>query len=359
MSVDYILNGRASGGVANKLLASGFDTGVLRPFIDEDGAHRFTTNQMIGGELKPVTNDIVEATATLRLREWIELDQAIIRAARPRLRAVADLRANGLQYSIPNGMGKTVLESQSMSEAGQADISMDGLRDGQNDRVTYNLSGLPLPIIHSDFSMSARELATSRNTGTPLDSTMAEQAGRRVAEMAEKLLLGTGPGYQYGGYNLYGYTNFPGRMTKVMTAPTSGGWVPKTTIEEVLAMRLQSQLEFHYGPWMLYNGPKWDAYLDDDYSDAKGDNTLRERLKQIDGIQDVRTLDFLVNSDYQMLLVQMTSDVVQEVIGMDITTIQWETHGGLAFNFKVMAIMVPRLRSDSNGNTGIVHGTGV
>jgi hypothetical protein len=42
---------------------------------------------------------------------------------------------------------------------------------------------------------------------------------------------------------------------------------------------------------------------------------------------------------------------------MEITTLQWETHGGMMQNFKVMAIMVPQIRGDFNGNTGIVHGS--
>ena len=96
--------------------------------------------------------------------------------------------------------------------------------------------------------------------------------------------------------------------------------------------------------------------MDDDYSSAKGDNTLRERIAKIDNITSVDTLDTLTG--YQMLLIQQTSDVIREVVGMDMTTLQWMSHGGLQFNFKVMAIMVPQLRADQNGNTGIVHGTG-
>ncbi len=53
----------------------------------------------------------------------------------------------------------------------------------------------------------------------------------------------------------------------------------------------------------------------------------------------------------------MTTDVVREVIGMDVTTVQWETKGGMQLNFKVMAILVPQIRADQNSNTGIVHGT--
>jgi len=77
------------------------------------------------------------------------------------------------------------------------------------------------------------------------------------------------------------------------------------------------------------------------------------RLMDIQSINDVRTLDHMTGWD--LILVQQTSDVIREVVGMDITTVQWESMGGMRINFKVMAIMVPQLRADFNGNTGIVH----
>ena len=82
---------------------------------------------------------------------------------------------------------------------------------------------------------------------------------------------------------------------------------------------------------------------------------MRERVKSINGIIDIRTLDFMQN--YDIVLVQMTSDIIRMVIGMDITTVMWDTKGGMQKNFKVMAIMVPQLRADINGNTGIVYGS--
>ena len=175
--------------------------------------------------------------------------------------------------------------------------------------------------------------------------------------MVEQLTLGVASSYAYGGGTIYGYTNLLGRLTAAMTLPTAVGWTGATTVGEILTMRGQSTAAFHYGPWVLYNSPNWDNYLDNDYSTAKGDNTLRDRLKKIEGIEDVRTLDYL--TAYQMVLVQMTSDVARLVIGADITTVQWETQGGMQLNFKVMCIMVPQLRTDYNGNTGIVHGTAV
>lgn len=351
--MDFILNGQASGDVASTLMMHNFDANCLRPYIGEDGQSYMTVNQSGVLQAVPMHN----AHATLRKDDWKLLDDAVVMAAKPRLKAVADLRGRGLEFVIPNGMGKTVLETETESDISDAIVSMDGLRESKRDRPEFELSNLPLPIIHKDFSFSARQVMASRNGGSPLDTTTAELAARRVAEQAEKLLLGTYGTYAFGGGTIYGYTNHTSRLTKTMTAPTAGGWTAATTVSEVLAMRLQAQQAYHYGPYMLYCSLPWDTYLDDDYSTAKGDNTLRERLMKINGIVDVITLDYLSSSAYVMVLVQLTSDTVREVVGMDVTTVQWESKGGMQLNFKVMAIMVPQLRADFNGNMGVVHGT--
>jgi uncharacterized linocin/CFP29 family protein len=349
--MDFILNGQATGDVASRLLAHNMDPNCLRPYLGNDGRSYITVIQNGKPEAVPLLN----TTATLRKDDWKILDEAIVKAAKPRLRAVADIRAAGLTYTIPNGMGKTVLETETASDISDAVVSMDGLRESTSDRPHFELSNLPLPIIHKDFNYSLRQIAASRNGGSPLDTTTAELAGRKVAEMAEKLLLGVQTGITYGGGTIYGLTNYTNRQTKVMTLPTAGGWTAATTLAEVLSMKYLSQAAYHYGPWMLYCSPAWDQYMDNDYVTTAPQNTLRTRLKLIDGIQDVRTLDYLTG--YTILLVQMTSDTVREVIGMDISTVQWESKGGMQVNFKVMAIMVPQVRCDQDSNCGIIHGT--
>jgi uncharacterized linocin/CFP29 family protein len=343
---DFLYNGHASGDVASTLMANNFDPHVLRPYIGNDGKNYVTVNN---GSKSIVTN----APASLRKDEWIALDDVVLKAAQQRLNAVADLRAAGLQYNIPNGMGKTVLQYQNQSDISAASVSMDGLNQSDSDRPEYDLINLPLPIIHKDFRFSAREVLASRNGNSPLDTTVAELAARKVAEEAENLLLGVSDSYAYGGGTIYGYTNFPSRLTKTMTAPSSSNH--PTTVQEVLAMKTQSQNAKHFGPWFCYCSTSWDQYMDEDYSQSKGDITLRDRIGQIEGIDRPKTLDFLPANT--LLLVQKSSDVVREVIGMDITTVQWEAKGGMELNFKVMGIMIPQLRKDFAGNTGIVHGS--
>lgn len=349
MPEDFIFRGQAHGSVAERLLASNMDTNILRPYVGDDGRSYITVNE--GG--KPKAKLVTNVPATLRKDDWKILDEAIIRVAKPRLRVFGDLRSAGLQFIIPDGFAKTVLEYEDMSDITPATVSMDGLRRSESDRPEFDLKSIPLPITHKDFGFSARQIAASRTGGSPLDTTTAELAARRVAEEIEKMTLGTRDSYAFGGGTVYGYTNFPGRLTGNLTDPTTG--TPADTVQDVLAMRQQSRANFHYGPWVMYNSPDWDVYLDDDYSAAKGDNTLRERILKLKGIQAVETADYL--EGLQFILVEQVADVARAIVGMEMTTVQWESQGGLEVEFKVMAIMLVQLRSDQNGNTGIVHRT--
>lgn len=353
--MDFIFNGQGHGSVAAQLLQNGLDVGCLRPWSDRRGNSFITVNDGFdgNGELKFKNIPIGNATATLPKDAWLLLDQQVMRAARPRLKLVADLRSSGLEFNVPNGMGKTVLQSQTMSDVGDAQIDMDAAVQTRQHRQDYGLANLPLPIIHKDFHFTLREIAVSRQSGTPLDTTNAEISARKVGEEAEKLAIGTKT-FRYGGGNVYGLTNFPQRITKSITPPTDPGWTPAIAVTEIMEMKQLSMQKHYHGPWRLYASQGWDLFLDRDYSDVKGSNTLRQRILQTDGINSIQTLDYL--NGYQLILVQMTSDTIREVIGMEITTLQWESMGGLKVHFKVMAIMVPQLRADYNGSTGIVHG---
>lgn len=359
----------------------------VRKFVKET----VTVNQLrdkLGWQLPLVTN----ATA-LRKEEWLELDRVVLRAARYRLQAWKDLSAAN-SFGGFNGMNKLILEHETMSDPGEAIVDMDGLTDGRTDAPKFQLEGLPLPITHSDFWFSSRRLGVSRNTGTPLDSTMAEAAGRRVAETIEKTTIGISTGAVYGGNStqvggygrtsqVYGYTNFPNRITKTnLNDPSGGGWTPSKTLADVLAMRDTMRLNKFFGPYMIYHSNDWDQYMDNDYILTGGNvatQTLRERLRAIEGITDVKRLDFLFGSvptsgpgspdrgpgtdhdatlkPFTLLMIQMTPDVCRAVNGMDITTVQWESVGGMRLNFKVMCIQVPQLRADFYSNCGIQHAT--
>lgn len=384
-----ILNGVGQGSIGEGLSQVRFDPGMLRPFFDEKGERCVTMNTgrtryndktkrhepiqqkmriadlMNRGIYHPVFN-----ATSLRKEAWIQMDQAVIREARQRLRAWADLSARN-SFGGFNAMAKSTLEYEAQNDPGFAVVDMDALTPGTTDSPLFKLRSIPLPITHSDFWFSERRLAESRSSGTPLDTTMAEAAGRRVAETIEQTLIGSITGLSYGyqsagvtahdstyGSQIYGYTNFPSRNTKSnLTVPTGSN--PNATVADILSMRSQMYDDRFYGPYMIYHSTDWDAYMDNDYYiSATGApfTTLRDRIRNIEGILDVRRLDFLTNT-FTLLMVQMTSDVVRAINGMDITTVQWEEKGGMKKCFKVMCIQVPQIRADYNDRCGILHAT--
>ena len=383
MYVDYIINGQGYGLVAEQLASCRFDPGLLRPYLD-DKRRRCVTVNTGRTRLNPKTQRyepifekhlVAELVANgisipvanaqlLRKDEWAQLDSVVIRAARQRLRAWADLAAANT-FGGFNAMSKLVLEHETMSDPGEAIVDMDGLTEGRTDSPKFQLEGLPLPITHSDFWFSSRRLAVSRNSGTPLDTTMAGNAGRRVAEMIEKTTIGVVTGVTYGvaaSYGqtptVWGYLNHPQRNTKSdCTAPN--GTNGTTVLSEWLAMRDTLYGDNFFGPFMVYVDSAYDRYLDDEFK-TNSDKSLRQRLLEIDGVAGIRRLDYmtptLTGYTSSLIWVQMTEDVARAINGMDITTVQWESIGGMRLNFKVMAIQVPQLRADFNGNMGILHG---
>ena len=338
------INALAQGSPLDRLLTANGDTNVLRPY-SLDGKGTYVT---LNGKAVLIGN----TTASLRKEDWIALDKALVLIGRKRLNAVGDLNGRGLVYNIPDGMGSTVLQTETQGDAMTAQLSMDGLRRSPNDRPLYELTNLPLPIMHADFSYSARNILASRKSGTPLDTSTMELAVRQVSQKTEQLLLGLESTYTYGGGSIYGYTNYPSRLTKTITAPTVSGWAGGTLLAELLAARKQLVDVKMYGPYMLYFAPAWDQYLDADYV-AGYPKTTRARIGEVAGFEGLKTLDYLEDND--IIMIQMTSDVIRMVNAMPMRTLQWDESGGLQKNFKVMTIQIPQLRKDQDDNCGLLH----
>lgn len=349
--IDALFRGKAYGSVAARLLANGMNINQLRPWTEDDesrgdfGQAFITSNT---GQRIPIAN-----ATLLRKDEWKEYDKAVREHAQIRLVGIADLINRGLTYNISNGLGKTVFEYEDINELTAAEITMDAVTDTKKDRPKYEMNYLPLPIVHKDYQINIRALSASRTTGAPLDTTLAGMAARKVAEMLETMLF-TNVSYTFGGGTIYSYINVDGRNTGSLNAnwddeSAAGG---ESILEDVRAMKQASIDAKHYGPWVLYIPTNFETAIDADFK-AASDKTVRQRILEIGGITDVKVVDTLTSDN--VLLVQMTPDVVRLVIGLPITPVEWDEKGGLIVNHKVMTIQVPQIRNDQDGNSGITH----
>ncbi|MDR2170675.1 MAG: bacteriocin family protein [Planctomycetaceae bacterium] len=368
MAIEYMVASQdsmsGSGDVATRLLQNGFDPRCIRPFVYK-GKSYISKHTGQYKDNKPVYRNVpTQNAATLRKDDWIMIDQAVVTAARPRLRFFNELRAAGLNVNLPNALGKTVWQYERQSNLTGATVSMDGLRKGDADRPMYDMDQMPLPLIHKDFSFSARQIAVSRNSNMPIDTSTAAGAAQMVAEEVEKLSLGVSDSYTYGSGRVYGVMNYPNRLTKVFTNPwyndgtRNTSWTPGILQKEILDARRALMDRYHYGPFNIYVSPDFDEVLDDDYNigtaGVYSSITLRERLLKIEMVHSIRTCEFLPRGVLVML--EMSQSTIQAVTGMDITTVQWHTEGGFEIHFKVLCILLPRLKSDYYGNCGILHG---
>lgn len=359
--VDLMQNGQSIGPVANALSSNGqLNIGAMRPFIGEDGRAYISTYKG-SGDPKNVLNwntQAVNTNALLRRDEWKQLDDVLIDVGRTRLGGIQDLIDKGLVFNLGNAMGTTVLEWHDVNGEMEAVVSMDAITRGKNEKLTFQHNYLPIPIVHADYEINARSLATSRNMGNPLDTAMAERAARSVAQKLENMLF-TDTTYSFGEKDsrnrntIYSYINFPDRNSATLSAAwNESGKTPAQILADVVAMKDSLVADFKFGPYMLYIPTLWDTVLDEDYSIAGASSiTTRERVMKINNLIGIKVIDTLP-ADHAVM-VQMTSDCVRLINGMGMQNVEWEQEGKMITKYKVMTIQVPQLRSDANGKSGI------
>ncbi len=318
------------------------DSSALRPFVHKGKVYITVNGKAV---------EAPKANALLQKDEWISYDSAVRQVATIRLNGIMDLQRMGLIWNAGD-LGSTIAEWDSASDMTAADLNMSGVAMSEKDSQAFSLSGVPIPVIRKDFQVNARRLLASRRMGQGVDVTGAQTATRLVAERSESMLF-NGASITTGAHSLYGYTTHPDRNTGSVTDWSLVGTTGATIVDEVLAMINALELQSHYGPYMLYVPKNFWSKLKNDYSANKGDNTIYDRIRAIQQIIDVKVSDQLANS--QVVLVQMTSDVIDLAVAQDVMSVQWERGDGMQTNFAVMAAWAPRIKPDYSGKLGIAH----
>lgn len=363
VQVDFITNDgqgfSGSSSVASRLLKAN-DFMSFRPYVSDDMRHEYVPvwngkyddegNRQYDAKL------VANAGAVLRKNEWQYLDQRLVEIAKPRLQFINSMRSAGLVVNFPEAYSHSVYQYERVSDIDDATISMSPKTRGTNDRTTVDLVSVPLPIIHKEFSLEAREIAIARKTGQRLPTHLLDLNGRKVAEAAERLALGTLPVYTYGGGSVHGITNFPGRNTGAFLNPTVAGWTPIMLYNSVINMIKAAHDDNQFGPYDLYYSTGLMTAMLRQFTDQYAGGSLLDNISRIPFINNVQMLDYLTGN--QLVLVQRDQMTASILMGMDMRVVQWNTDGGETINFRVMAMMIPLFRTDQNGQSGIVHFTG-
>lgn len=291
------------------------------------------------------------------------IDDSVVRVGTQRLTVTADLMSAGLTYNLPNPLSVLEVQWDSVGETGGAQRTMTPSARGQNQLPVRTSRRLPVYLTTDDFFMGIRTLRASERVGLPLDTTLVEQATRRVNESIEDAVLNgatleTGTALQVTGNTVPGLLNAPNANAHTLTAD----WDSATgdqILGDILTMIGILQGDKKYGPYMVYVGTSIGNALNKDFKANSGLSIL-QRIQQVSngtgGLLTIKVADMMPANT--VLMFQATSDVVDLIVGQAPTVIPWTSPDGFTLFWMVMGIVIPRVRSDYNNASGIVIGTG-
>jgi uncharacterized linocin/CFP29 family protein len=324
--VDFVGGDTSSGGeFSARILASGGDIGALR------------------------------TAAVLRENEWREYDKAVLQIARGKFSLVTDMMREGMRRKLTNPLATTQMVWDRLGDMDDAQIDMTGEANDIRDRLEFGQDSMPIPIIHKGFKLNIRHLLASRKFGTGLDVTHAEVATTKVVHTIEKLFLtgnfsaGTGAG------RVYGLTTYPYRNAGSLSAD----WRSATATQifnDVNAMVEALEAKAQFGPYGLYIPRNYAPVLRKDYDRTTSSGaSIEKRLMEISNLKYIKTNIFL--PDNHVIMLSLDSSTAEVLDGIQPRMIEWQTQGGMVFMFKVMAVILPRIKRDALDQNGIAHFT--
>jgi len=315
--------------------------GGLARFMDERG--RLSFNQL-RPPVMPVRN------SALTRDQWLELDSVVMETFRTVPTGVNDLINAGL--TTPGDLGTILSGYPVVSDMEAAQMSMDGVVHGQQDRLDYDEVLVPIPITHKDFGLSARHLLTGAGR---LQTDHVREATKKVRDLNENILFGNAT-YNYGGYSVWGYTNHPNRVTDTATNFGGGDWGTSGNAYKTIvgAINYMAALGLN-GPWGVYaaNVQYGQTLLQFGNND---NNELSVMLEKIPDLQFLRRSFELTAGE--VVMVMLAREAIDVEVAANIQVVQWSERGGFLTEYRVLDAIVPRIKKDYNDVVAICHITG-
>lgn len=322
----------------------------------------------------------LRALSPLSDKAQVMVDKAVVEVGLERLALAADVMSEGLVYPLSDPLSVTMLEWETISKVGDAQRTMSPSARGENQMVKRAVHRLPIYLTTDDFSIGIRTLKMSQRVGTPLDTSLIKQATRRVNESIEDAFINgattiDGQALQVNAGTTADGTVITGTVPGLLTAPNANtaalsvSWVGTNTVgttgpaivNDVLGMIGTLQADKKFGPYNLYLGTAAGNLIEGDFK-VNTTDTIRQRLERI--TVGGRAIKITIadrmpglSTGVQCAMVQMTSDVIEAVVGQQPTVIPWTSLDGFTLFWIVLSVIIPRVRSDYDSNSGVVIGS--
>jgi hypothetical protein len=346
---------------AQAVLASEYD-----PSADEQSDVYHAAAQRVAelrGYASQPSRQSFGAQAQLQKDEWVALDENLVTVAQDNLVIVDDLRASNLV--INSDLSTLIHEYQSTNEFGDAEVDMSPASGEGEDASAFSLNGVPLPIVQKGFTLDVRtQLMPSRNLGQSLDTQNQTKAARSVMEGLEDLVF-NGWSSTVDGYQVYGLrgsnaepnvNSFSGSDWDDFSGNDAG------TVRGDVLTAVETLEDDNYGPgntgyWAYFGRDAYQALRRWDTGTDQERGLLERLNEEITEITRWRRADALPNDE--AVVFKPTEDVIQLAVASDVQNVEWENLGGWEMHMKVMGSMTPVIKSDEQGQSGVVNVTGL
>jgi len=303
-----------------------------------------------------------ESNNQLRKDEWKRIDDTLTAVARDNTLGLQTLRDAGLE--VPLDLGVLRFEWEDVDDFSDAETSMSGTVGDDEDALSFTNNGIPLPLVHKSFKINMRKLRASRRRGQPIDTAGVDAATAAVSRKLEDILYG-GKTITVQGDSVSGLTDFGDRQT-VSGNSTWDGASADNMVDDVMRTIESAEdakaLPGQTGYQMMVARQNYQEIR------AKNSGTnnkrgvlelLRDRMASEDDVPEVQFQPVDRLSEGNAILVKPSERYIQLPMPADIQTVQWESNGGWTQHYKVVGSVMPALRSDQNGNSGVVHLSGI
>jgi uncharacterized linocin/CFP29 family protein len=291
------------------------------------------------------------------------IDRTVIEVGLDRLTITQDLISRGLTWNLPNPLSVMEIQWEVTGRSGFAQRTMNPAARGEFQLPPRENRRVPVYLTTDDFSLGIRTLLASRRVGTPLDTTMVSHATRNVNEAIEDSVLNGVPEIQISGNGVYGLLTAPYAhhyTFKDGEAWTATGHDGQDILDDFLGMVQALMAQKRYGPYLMYVPTAYGFELQQDFKANTTGSVLQRILAINDASAPGSPLVTIKVADQMpadtIVMFQATSDVIDLVMGQTPTVVPWTSIDGFTLFWMVMAIVIPRVKSDLENVSGILIG---
>lgn len=282
---------------------------------------------------------------------WGEWDREAVEIQREVLSVFNDLSAS---VGRPIAIGKLMHHFRQVSDSGEVNVSMDGRSKARTDQPEITYQGTPVPILDSTFSYGWRQIEAARTEGWSLDDDGRSNAMYKVAERLELQALDGDASIVVGGSQLYGLRTHPKRSTRATGVTLNGATGAEWLAEINATVKKLHESNFRVPVTLYVNWDDWYYAGNTDYSTLKGDKTIAQKVRELDGVGAVVPASKV--SANEIIAAVKNRRVVQVLGAMPmVTRAQFRANPEDDYDFVTMAAASVEVKYDAEDQCGIAH----